>query len=92
MEEDMTRKFVFVLLLVLLVAQFRAPVAFAARERGGSCPPGFTLEMAMDPGEHEHMHHHAGTSADQNGDGYICMKPVTPEGKVHVHIDNSIPQ
>lgn len=88
----MTRKFVFVLLVMLLLAQFTTPVAFAAANaRGSSCPPGFTLEMAMHPGEHEHMHHHAGTSADQNGDGYICMKPVTPDGKVHVHIDNNVP-
>ena len=87
----MLRKFLFLLVFVVLVAQFTTPAAFAAKERGNGCPPGFTLEMAMDPGEHEHMHKHAGTSADQNGDGYICMKPVTPTGKVHVHIDNNVP-
>jgi hypothetical protein len=88
----MKKRFVFVLLLVLLLAQFTTPVAFAATQQSGSsCPPGFTLEMAMHPDEHEHMHRHAGTSADQNGDGYICMKPVNPVGKVHVHIDNNVP-
>ena len=31
----------------------------------GNCPPGFTLEMAM---EHDgYPHHHVGTSANQNG-------------------------
>jgi hypothetical protein len=26
-----------------------------------------------------------------NGDGYICMKPVTTIGKIHVHVDNNLP-
>ena len=29
--------------------------------------------------------------ADLNGDGYICVKPVTPSGNIHVHINNYLP-
>jgi hypothetical protein len=85
----MFRKLVFALLLVVLLSQFAVPSVFAASEAGSNCPPRFTLEMAM---EHDNHHHrHVGTSADQNGDGYICMKLFTPSGKIHVHVDNNLP-
>jgi len=86
----MFRKLVFALLLVILLSQFAVPTVFAASKAGSNCPPGFTtLEMAM---EHDNHHHrHVGTSADQNGDGHICVKPVTPSGKIHVHVDNDLP-
>ena len=87
----MFRKVVFLLIMVLLLTPFMTSVTFAAPERGGNCPTGFTLEMAMDHDDHQHPHRHVGTSADQNGDGYICMKPVTPGETIHVHIDNNIP-
>jgi hypothetical protein len=57
-------------------------------EPTGACAPGFTLEMAMDHDDHHHTH--VGADADMNGDGYICMKPVTPDGTVHVHVDNNV--
>lgn len=85
----MFRKTVFLLLLLLLMATFSNSVVQAAG--GSNCPPGFTLEMAMHHEDHEHHHRHVGTSADQNGDGYICMKPVTPARMIHVHVDNSLP-
>ena len=82
----MIKKLIFALLLVVLLSQFAVPSVFAAGEPSGRCAPGFTLEMAM---EHDNHHHrHVGTDADKNGDGYICMKPVTPSGKIHVHVDN----
>ena len=84
----MLRKTVFLLVLMLLLALSSNSNAFAA---SGSCPPGFTLEMAMHPDGHEHHHQHVGTSADQNRDGYICMKPVALNKKIHVHIDNNLP-
>ena len=85
----MIKKLIFVLLPVLLLSQFSVPTVFAAGEPSGGCAPGFTLEMVM---EHDiHQHQHVGTDADKNGDGYICMKPVTPSGKVHVHADNNLP-
>jgi len=83
----MFKKVVFLLVLVLLLTPFLTSVAFAAR--GSNCPPGFTLEMHMHHEDHEHQH--VGTSADQNGDGYICMRPITPDGSIHVHIDNNVP-
>jgi len=79
----------FLLLLVLLLTSFTTSVTFAAQERGSNCPTGFTLEMAMDHDDHEHSH--VGTLADQNDDGFICVKPVTPDETTHVHIDNNVP-
>jgi hypothetical protein len=84
----MLGKTVFLLVLILSLALSSNSTAFAAN---GSCPSGFTLEMAMHHEDHEHLHQHVGTSADQNGDGYICMKPVTPGSTIHVHVDNSLP-
>ena len=86
----MFKKLMFALLLVVLLSQFAVPTVFAADESSGGCAPGFTLEMAMDHDNHQHRH--VGTDADKNGDGYICMKPVTPSGKIHVHIDNNLPK
>jgi hypothetical protein len=85
----MFKKLIFTLLLVMFLSQFEVSTVFAAGEPTGNCAPGFTLEMAM---EHDnHQHQHVGTDADKNGDGYICMKPVTPSGKIHVHVDNNLP-
>jgi len=84
----MIKKFIFALILVMLISQFAVPTVLAAGETGGSCAPGYTLEMAM---EHDNHHHqHVGTDADLNGDGNICVKPVTPDGKIHVHVDNNV--
>lgn len=85
----MIKKFVFAFLLVILLSQFAVSSVFAMGEPTGSCASGFTLEMAMDQDSHDH--HHVGTSADQNGDGYVCMKAVKPTGKIHVHVDNNLP-
>jgi len=84
----MFRKFVFTLLLVILLSQFAVFTVYAVDEPTGSCAPGFVLEMAMDHDQHHHKH--VGTSADMNGDGNICMKSVTPSGKIHVHVDNNV--
>lgn len=85
----MFKKLIFALMLVVLISPITVPAVFAADEPVGSCAPGFTLEMAMEHDEHHHQH--VGTSADQNGDGYICMRPVTPSGMIHVHVDNTLP-
>jgi hypothetical protein len=85
----MFRKLVFAFLLAVLLSQFTIPAALAAGEPVGSCPPGFTLELAMDHDAHHHMH--VGTDTDRNGDGYICMMHVTPTDKIHVHTDNNLP-
>ena len=85
----MFKKLVFALLLALFLSQFAVPTVYAVGEPSSNCAPGFTLEMAM---AHDDYHHlHAGTDADQNGDGYICMKPVTTSGKIHVYVDNNLP-
>ena len=85
----MLKKFFFALLLVILLSQFAVVNVFAAGEPVGSCAPGFMLMMAMDHDEHHHQH--VGTDADLNGDGWICMKHLTPTETIHLHIDNNLP-
>ena len=85
----MHKKLLFALLLIFLLSQFAVVNVFAAGEPVGSCAPGFTLMMAMDHDEHHHQH--VGTDADRNGDGWICMKHLTPTEKIHLHIDNNLP-
>jgi hypothetical protein len=85
----MQRKVMFLFTLVLTLTLLTNSAAFAAG--GSNCPQGFTLEMHMHHDDHEPEHVHVGTSADQNGDGYICMKPITPDGSIHVHTDNNVP-
>jgi hypothetical protein len=85
----MYKKLVFALMLVLLISQFAVPSVVAAEEPIGSCPPGFTLEEAVPHDEHPHQH--VGTSTDINGDGFICMKHLTPDESIHVHVDNNLP-
>ena len=88
-EATIFRKAVFLLILVLLLTTLTTSVTFAAE--GSNCPPGFTLEMAMPHDDHDHHHRQVGTSADQNGDDHICMKPITPDETIHVHVDNNVP-
>ncbi len=85
----MFAKLAFALMLVVLLSQFAVPTVFAMGAPVGNCAPGFTLEMAMVHDDHHHSH--VGTDTDKNGDGYICMKPATPSGKIHVHVDNNLP-
>jgi len=85
----MSKQVVFVFTLILASTLFTNSAALAGR--GSNCPRGFNLEMHMHLEDHEHEHVHVGTSADQNGDGYIRMKPITPDGSIHVHIDNNVP-
>ena len=82
----MRRNVVFLYTVVLALTLLTNSAAFAAGR--SKCPPGFTREMHMHHEDHEHVH--VGTSADQNGDGYICMKRIKPDGSIHVHIDNNV--
>ena len=85
----MHKKLFFALLLVILLSQFAVVNVYAAGEPTGSCAPGFTSMMAMDHDVHHHQH--VGTDTDRNGDGWICMKHLTPTEKIHLHIDNNLP-
>ena len=83
-------KIIRVLLVTMVVSLFLATTALAEDAPIGGCPEEFMLHMAHEhDGEHT-GHLHAGTDADQNGDGFICVKHVTPDEKVHVHIDNDV--
>jgi len=85
----MHKKLLFAILLVILLSQFAVVNVLAAGEPIGSCAPGFTLMMAMDHDVHHHQH--VGIDTDRNGDGWICMKHLTPTEKIHLHIDNNLP-
>jgi hypothetical protein len=85
----MHKKLIFALLLVIVLSQFAVSTVFAAGEPAGSCAPGFTLMMVMDHDEHHHQH--VGTDTDLNGDGFICMKHITPDEQIHLHMDNNLP-
>jgi len=66
------------------LAQGSAPV--------GGCPDDFHKHQIMDHDEHNgQIHQHVGTSADQNGDGYLCVKHVSINENIHLHIDNTVP-
>jgi Spy/CpxP family protein refolding chaperone len=68
-----------------------ALVAAPSSASANSCPPGFHLHAVGD-GDHGHSEHqHVGLSmerVDLNGNGDICVKHLTPEGTIHVHIDD----
>lgn len=87
----MKKKLVLTLMLVMLISQFVVTSAVAADGPVGSCSPAFTLEEAVPHDHHHHPHQHVGTSTDKNGDGFICIKHVTSEEKIHVHVDNDLP-
>lgn len=75
-------------LAMLLLAALSFP-AFAQSDPAAGCPNGFHLHEAGHPHDGE-AHFHAGTAADQNGDGWVCAKHVSVDGSIHVHIDNAV--
>lgn len=86
----MFKKLVLTLILVLILAQFAVSPVLADEPIGGCASP-FMLEMTMEHDDHQHHHQHVGTDADLNGDGYICVRPLTPTREIHVHTDNNLP-
>lgn len=83
------RKLFSILLVTLLMSLFLVPAAFASHgDPVGSCPPNFELHHFMDHSG-DHMHRHIGVDRDLNGDGYTCMKMLSPD--LHLHVDNLLP-
>ena len=78
--------------LAIVAVLILASVSVALADTGvpvGGCPDLFELhQMHMDEGDG--MHHHIGDDADQNGDGFLCMKHVGVDGHNHVHVDNAV--
>lgn len=78
------------LMLVMLLSLGIAPATSA--EHGTppvkGCPKPFDEPIHAHPHD---LHHegHIGTDADQNGDGYICVKHISDDK--HLHIDNNVP-
>lgn len=83
-------KYARVFLLVLVFLLGLPTTALAQPDLQAGCPVGFHPHNIMDQDDHAgSMHQHAGTAADQNGDGVICAKHTSTT--VHVHVDNAIP-
>ena len=93
----MRKRIVAVILLLFLAAVTVAPAALASHsaEPVGSCPTGFHLHHAGMHDHHEHdqemVHKHVGLDSDLNGDGYWCVKHVSANQHIHVHVDNNLP-
>ena len=87
------KKFLAILMVTLVLVLAMVPfVAASEGEPQGGCPDNFQLHMVMDhTHEHEGQHHHVGQDRDLNGDGWICGKHVSANGRIHVHIDNNVP-
>jgi hypothetical protein len=83
--QQLIRGFVAAFVLVLASAES------AAAQPVGWCPHGFALHEVIH-NEAEHRHPHVGTSADQNGDGWICVQHLPDATGIHVHIDNAVRQ
>ncbi len=73
-----------------LVVGFASSTLGQSEPAASTCPVGFHLH-SVEVHDHEaQAHRHVGTSADQNDDGWICVKHVGRGGSVHVHIDNAV--
>jgi hypothetical protein len=83
-------KLIRALLITLLVSMFMVSTVFAEGAPVGGCPTGFDLHMAPHHDNHHGDHVHVGTDTDKNGDGFLCVKPITPDNILHVHIDNNV--
>ena len=83
------KKILAVFIVILLLSQVFTVSAFAAGSMPvGGCLPGFELMPIMDH-TGDMMDMHIGITVDLNGDGYICMKVISPD--LHLHIDNTVP-
>ena len=84
------KKFIRICLFTLIFLLALPTPAFAQPELTSGCPIGYHLHNVLDQDDHTgYVHMHVGTTADQNGDGIICVKHTSTT--VHVHIDNLIP-
>ena len=83
------KKGISALFIVLLLTQLFTISAFASEGiPAGSCASGFDIHSFMEH-DGEHMHTHIGITEDLNGDGFICMRVVSPT--LHLHVDNLFP-
>lgn len=81
------------LVLTIVAVLTLASISIALADTGtpmGECPDNSELHQMHEEGGGE-MHHHIGSDADQNSDGFLCMKHVGKDGNNHVHVDNNVP-
>lgn len=74
--------------LVILLSLSAVAVTSASGDPVGSCPNSFQPHPVVNHDDH-HGHQHVGSDTDRNGDGWICVKHVSVDGDIHVHIDNN---
>lgn len=89
----MKKKLLIILLATFILVLGTVTLVTASENQPiGGCLDRFQLHSVMDHShDHEGEHHHVGNDKDLNGDGWICGKHVTNDGRVHVHIDNNVP-
>lgn len=88
-EDDIMRRLIALLLLGTLLSLGMGTVALANGDPIGGCPDQFELQDAMHHDDH-HGHQHVGTNTDRNADGWLCVKHVSADGNIHVHVDNNV--
>ena len=84
------KKLILRMLIMLSLSLFVVAPASASGDPVGGCPKSFERHEAM-PHDDHHEHRHVGADTDRNGDGWLCVKHVSVDGSIHVHIDNNIP-
>ena len=85
----MTDRTVQALVVAMLLTATFSVQGFAETHPIADCPIGFHLHEVAQHHDGE-AHFHAGTTADQNGDGWICATHVSSDGSIHLHIDNTV--
>lgn len=83
-----TRWTLGLILALMLLGLAAVPVASAEPV----CPAGFHPHTEGDMHSPGHMHVGLSMEAvDANDNGVVCVKHVTPDGRIHVHVDDFIP-
>ena len=85
----MSRRLDILVLMLVAAAALASLSALPSAPPIGTCPPGFHIHEVSDHHDGQ-VHKHAGNSFDQNGDGQVCVKHVSADGSIHVHIDNVV--
>jgi hypothetical protein len=89
---NMKIKLSSIIIVVLLALSLSTTALAQGGDPIGGCPDGFHRHHIMDHDNHAgHTHQHVGSAADQNGDDYLCVKHVSVDENIHVHIDNNVP-
>jgi hypothetical protein len=77
------KKFILVTTLVIMVSLLVVVPAFAATQSAplGRCRPGFSMVLLS-------KYPSISSSADVNGDGYVCIRPRATTPRTYIVADN----